>query len=185
MADQGEIGLIPACLEYLYSRLDIVIENADGAYDDIVELSQVVKDTVKKSEDDGTLYKAWTLVCDACKGMNNAERFLTEATALLPHANGDWRVIDCMLRDYGAPAGTFMSAEEFLRAEPPREYKICYDTVFYYLYPRHIWSKATPAMPLFEEGDQEHISNLEAFWGEFLEAKTAWKDPPLSTARVC
>ncbi|KAM3444794.1 hypothetical protein NHJ13734_001144 [Beauveria thailandica] len=164
MTDQSEIGLSPACLEYLYSRLDIVIENTDGAYDDIIELSQVVKDTVKKSEDDGTLYKAWTLVCDACKDLNNAERFLAEATALLPHANGDWRVIDCMLRDYGAPAGTFMSAEEFLTAEPPQEYKLCYDTVFYYLYPRHIWSKPTPAMSLHAEGDQEHISNLEAFW---------------------
>jgi hypothetical protein len=166
MADHGVVGLHPACLEYLYSRLDLVIENPGGAYDDIVNFTKVVKATVRKAEEDGTLDKAWTLVRDACKDFSEAENFLKESTALLPHANGDWRVIDRMLSDYGAPAGTFSSTEEFLTTEPPKGYKKCYNTVWYYLYSRETWSKPTPDSAIFKEGDQEHIANLEAFWGK-------------------
>lgn len=166
MADHGVVGLNPSCLEYLYHRLDLVIENPGGAYDDIVKFTEVVKATVKKSEGDGTLDKAWTLVLGACKDLDEAEDFLAESTALLPHANGDWRIIDCMLSDYGAPAGTFRSAEEFLTAEPPKDYKKCYNTVWYSLYSRLTWSKPRPDSALFKEWDQEYISNLEAFWGK-------------------
>lgn len=160
------VGLHPSSLEYLYQRLDLVIENPDGAYDDIADFTEVVKATVKKSEEDGTLDQAWSLVRDACKDFEEAENFLAESTALLPYANGDWRVVDCMLSDYGAPAGTFTSADGFLVAEPQEGYEEGYNTVWYFTHPRHMWSKPFPDSTVFKEGDQEHMENLEAFWGK-------------------
>lgn len=161
------IGLHPACLEYLYSRLDSVITNEGGHYQsDFVSLTTTVKQIVQRVQDGNKLDEAWSVVCGACKGLPSADVFLAQTTALLPYANSDWRVIDRMLYNYSGKYNKYKTVDEFLISRGT-DFTTSYLGVWSYAHPIEPGNeKPLPAVPIFKDGDQVQILNFKAFWGK-------------------